>query len=77
MKNSFKELERLELEGRNVPLNKIQNNITSNLGLFKFMGDIMELFFPRMVDLIVRLTGGSVNPKVDSGSKPSKYPNQQ
>lgn len=77
MKNSFKELERLEIEGRTAPLKRIQNNITSNLSLFKFIGNIMELFFPRMVDLIVRLAGGKDSPDTPSKPKPSKYPNQQ
>jgi len=73
--NNFKKLE-LEEESRlSMDTDRVRNGITSNISAFRFITDIVELYFPRMLDLFVGLTGGqpgSISSKKSSGT--NKYP---
>jgi hypothetical protein len=68
--NNFQELERMEMEQREVPSN-IKNSIDSQVGFFKFIGNLFELFIPQMVDLFA-------NKMTNNTTKNSsrRYPNQ-
>lgn len=68
--NNFQELERQEMEQRSVP-KKIKNSIDAQVGFFQFIGNLFELFIPRMVDLFAT----KMTTKND-GDRKSKYPNQ-
>jgi len=69
--NNFQELERQEMEQRNVPTN-IKNSIDAQVGFFQFVGNLFELFIPRMVDLFAN----KMSTKNQSENSKSKYPNQ-
>lgn len=67
--NNFQELERQEMEQRNVPSN-IKNSIDSQVGFFQFIGNLFNLYIPRMVDLFAnKMSSKNENSK-------SKYPNR-
>ncbi len=69
-KNNFKELEKERMEEAGSALHKIKSNVNSNLGVFQFIGEMIELFLPRVLQLF---TQGDENgerfPK-------NKYPNR-
>lgn len=70
-KNNFKELEKLLSENKEFTFEKVKNNIVSSRNLFGFIGDIIELFIPRIIDVFVGMAGG------ESESEPtSKYPHE-
>jgi len=70
--NNFQELERQEMEQRKVP-QKVKNSIDSQVGFFQFIGNLFELFIPRMVDLFAnKMTNGTTPSDNDN----SRYPNQ-
>lgn len=80
--NNFKKLERQELERIGEPPGKINQNVSSNIRVFHFIGDIVELFFPRIVNLFVKMSGGGKKEDVNFGghisddeNKRPKYPN--
>lgn len=69
--NNFQELERQEMEQRNVPT-KIKSSIDSQVGFFQFIGNLFELYIPRMVDIFANKMSSSN----DNTISKSKYPNQ-
>jgi len=61
--NNFKKLEEMELQNvANVNTESIKNGISSNLGSIRFVTNIVELYFPKVVDIILGMMG------VDSGN---------
>ena len=72
--NNFKELEREEIRNIDPSIEKIKSNVNSNLGIFQLIGEMVEMFLPRLLNMIVSLTGGSSIDDEDD-KKPSKYPN--
>ncbi len=74
--NNFKKLEEIEFENISMRSDVVRNNIGANLGAMRFLTDIVELYFPRVVDLFVGLTGGEPGhiDHNDSRSTRSKYP---
>lgn len=75
--NNFKELEKLELENVSMNYKEVENNISSNLGSLRFITNVIDLFFPKVVDLFVGLSGGKpskIEPKKQSYNK---YPDMQ
>lgn len=71
MRNSFKELEELEMQNVSMPSDAIKNGITSDIGILKYVSTIFEIYFPKLADLFVGLAGGGT----DSGQKkPNRYP---
>jgi hypothetical protein len=71
-RNSFKELEKLEIEKINAPIEQIKSNINHNLGTYHFAGDIIQLFIPKIFQLFLSF----LTPENRRGTDPkSKYPN--
>lgn len=84
--NNFQELENQELdrmgEGPGRAVSNVNQKLHSNMRVFHFIGDIVELYFPKIVGLFVKMSGGGrkedVNfkggHKSDDYTRP-KYPN--
>jgi len=72
--NNFKKLEEIELQKLTMRDDVVKSNITANLSSVRFLTNIVELYFPRIVEIFVGLTGG--NPGTINNDKPSssKYP---
>ncbi len=68
--NNFKELERQEIAELGKPPETIRQKIAHNIGLFRFIGDLVELYLPNAGKSIIGMTTG------DSKKEPVKYPNQ-
>jgi len=68
--NNFKELEKMEVEDMDQPISRIKNNVTGSLGLFRLVGDMMELFMPKVFGLFV-----SMSQQQKPGNSTNKYPN--
>lgn len=68
--NNFKELERQEIADLGKPPETIRQKIAHNMGLFRLIGDMVELFLPNAGNSIIGMTKG------ESRIIPSKYPNQ-
>lgn len=74
MRNSFKDLEQLELQEISSDTNAIKNGIASDMGLIRYVTSIVEMYFPRIVDMFVGMSGGDPgSPKKDSNRR-SRYP---
>ncbi len=58
-KNSFKELEEIEFKEVSMRSDNIRNGIASDLGLMKYITSVIELYFPKLIDLFVSMAGGS------------------
>lgn len=71
-RNNFKELEELLSKDKEFTLQKVQNNLVGTRNLFGFLGDIIELFIPKIMDVIINLSGGDMT----ENSKQIKYPHE-
>ncbi|MEE9439909.1 MAG: hypothetical protein V3V14_12960 [Saprospiraceae bacterium] len=58
-KNNFKELEELELEGLSISSDKILNGISADIGILRYISEVVELYFPKIIDLFVGLAGAN------------------
>jgi hypothetical protein len=58
MINNFKKIEEDLISRHGEPPAKVKKNIDSTFGIFRIMGDILELFVPNMIQLFVNLAGG-------------------
>lgn len=82
-KNSFKELQKEETDKfSNASQQKIRNNLDSNVGLFHFFGEIVELYLPKIFGLFVKMSGGgpsaadeNIDPNRLTDNERPKYPN--
>jgi hypothetical protein len=68
--NNFKELEKEIVADRDHRIEKIKNDINGTRSMFQFIGDLVELYFPRMVESVISGRG------VTSLNQKPKYPNQ-
>ena len=73
-KNSFKELEELEMKEISMRTENIRNGIVSDIGMMKYVTSVIELYFPKIVDLLVSLAGGSPGVPDSTKNNPNKYP---
>lgn len=75
-KNSFKELEKLELEEVNANFESIKLGISSDIGFMRHITSIIEMYFPKVLDIFIGLTGGSPSSPEHSGNNNQyrKYP---
>lgn len=73
-KNSFKELEELEMRDVSMKTDNIRNGIASDIGMMRYVTSVIELYFPKIVDLFVSLAGGSPGSPSDTKRNPNKYP---
>ncbi len=64
--NNFKVLENQEMEKHNSPLKDIHNNINSSMSIFRFIGNMAELFFSKFI-------GAALGVTPDDST--TKYPN--
>jgi len=73
--NNFKKLEELEMKNVSMRSEVVKQRIGSNLGSLRFMTNIVELYFPMLVDLFIGLTGGGPG-QADQGQnkRNSRYP---
>lgn len=74
MRNSFKELEELEMQNISMDSARIKNGISSDIGIMKYVTSIVEMYFPKIVDMFVGLAGGSPDKPSNSRTIKSKYP---
>lgn len=75
MRNSFKDLEKIELEEVSMNTEAIKNGITSDIGIMKYVSEILDMFFPKIIDLFVGLAGSDKPESPSNGDKKkSKYP---
>lgn len=68
--NNFKELERQEIAELGKPPETIRQKISQNIALFRFIGELIELYLPNAGKSIIGMTKG------ESDKNLSKYPNQ-
>jgi hypothetical protein len=71
--NNFKELENEIVSNRDAQIKRVQNNIMHSRSLFQTIGDVVELFFPKMVDVLMKMSGGG---KSSGDSNNSRYPHE-
>jgi len=73
-KNSFKELEKIELQEVSMRTDNIRNGIASDIGMMRYVTSVIELYFPKIVDLFVSLAGGSPGVPDSKKRNPNRYP---
>lgn len=57
MKNNFEELENLKIKKHGKAPKKVQENIESNLQLFKTVGYTIDLFTEKFIKTFVKMNG--------------------
>lgn len=70
--NNFKELEKLLAENKEITFDKVKNDLVQTRSLFGFVGDLFDLFIPKIVDVLTSMSGGDNAPTHDH----SKYPHE-
>lgn len=83
VKNSFKDLQDEEsAKFSEQSEQKIRHSLESNVGLFHFIGEIVELYLPKIFGMFVKMSGGAPSPTEDfnnpnraSDNDRPKYPN--
>lgn len=83
IKNSFKKLQEEETaKFSNASQEKIRHNLDSNVGFFHFLGEIVDLYLPKIFGLFVKMSGGGPSPSDEndfpnrsSDNERPKYPN--
>ncbi len=73
MRNSFKELEELEMQDVSMDTAKIKNGANSDIGIMRYVTSVVEMYFPKILDLFISLAGGSSD-STDNMRKQNKYP---
>jgi len=84
--NSFKELEKESSKQFDEREKRVRENVNHSVGFFHFIGDILELFLPKLVSIFVNVTGGKGpvqerehdpegGPSSDGNDLRPKYPN--
>ena len=68
--NNFKNLEEILSKDKDFTIQKVRNNLVHTRGVFSFIGDLVEMFLPRLAEVITGMAGGS-----EDGSK-KKYPHE-
>lgn len=58
MKNSFKELEKIQSKEFESKAGSVKKKIDSETSTFRFFGDVVELYFSKMTDVFVTMAGG-------------------
>ena len=69
-KNSFKELEKLEMEDVSMRKDVIRRGIDSDIGIIRYFTAVIELYFPKVLDLLLMLFGEKpIGNETDNNSK--------
>ena len=82
--NNFKRLEDEENELIGIPPKDIKVKIDDSVGFFRFVGNVVDLFLPRMIGAFTNLLGGGSrygqldigNRDLEDDEHPPKYPNK-
>jgi len=62
-RNNFKELENEELKKYPHTPDEIEHNVKGSMRFVQFIGDIVELYLPKVFDLFISLAGGERAPE--------------
>jgi hypothetical protein len=65
--NSFKELDRINIENRKTNGDNIKSNLNSNIKLFSFVSDILEIYLPKVGEVFTSMV-------IDSSKSNTKKP---
>jgi len=76
MNNSFKELEKLHLEQFEKKSPQVKEQIEGTTSSYKFIGDILDLYFNKIMGVFIAMTGGDMEIKT-TDSETSKKPPQE
>jgi len=60
MNNSFKELEKLHLEQFEKKSPDVKERIEGTTSSYKFIGDILDLYFNKIMGVFIAMTGGDL-----------------
>ncbi len=61
--NNFQQLEEEQARQYNgAPRQSVQNNLWQTIGVFKFIGQIVEVYLPSMIEVLISAAGGN-NPE--------------
>lgn len=71
-RNSFKDLENIEIEKLSAPVEDVKSSVNHNLSVFQMAGDVVQLFIPKIISLFLSLLGGEEKRDTDPDHK---YPN--
>ncbi len=70
--NNFKLLERELMENREPQIERVKNSIEHSRSLFQSIGDFVELFFPKVIEVFIKMSGG----QSDLPKQESRYPHE-
>lgn len=70
--NNFKLLEQELMDQKDAQITRVQNKINHDRSLFQSIGDMVELYFPKILEVFIKMTGGN-----DLKSSDSKYPHEK
>jgi hypothetical protein len=70
--NNFKLLEQELMDQKEDQIIRVQNKINQDRSLFQSIGDIVELYFPKIIEVFIKMTGGNELKTPDS-----KYPHEK
>lgn len=71
--NSFKQLQEETEEKYQSPPESIKENLDGSFNLIKMVGQMVELYLPRVFEIFVHLTGGETTEELQSGDKQSSF----
>lgn len=63
--NNFKELEKMQTEQYQNSLDNIKNNIDSNMKTISVFTEIVDVYFSKVINYVVSLSGGSEEKLID------------
>ena len=70
--NNFKELQKMQLEKVEFRSKQVKSSITSSMGAFSFVGNMLDHFIPKLLGIFVNMTGGDDS---KTSIRRPKYPN--
>ena len=71
--NNFQELEKKKLDAFPDSMKRIKRRVDGSLDIYKFVGNIFDLYFPKIVGFMTAMLGGEIYESIPK----SKYPNKQ
>ena len=67
--NNFKELQQQEEEKYNEKTQKVKNKIDSNLNTLGVFSTVIDMYFSKVINYVVNLSGGSLEENFESSDK--------
>lgn len=74
--NSFKRLEDENVRSNPDALKRVNEGVDSSIGFIQMVSNVLELYLPRVFDVIVTMSGGKVKHEKD-GTPPSVMNNDR